>query len=520
MGLVELQVDEYFLKEMDKYRQKPAGKGLLQSCSDSVVLFSEYMLGMRLYAWQVYFLMLLQRAVENGALPREYLALTSRQIGKSTAVAVFSLWVCTFNKKPGTIHNNTVVGVISATDVQAKKLLNEIKKLIKAGDKFMEITYTDDKGESKFGKKFFTSLLDDKEANNTTTVTFKPHSKNFGELLLAGSNSGSVIKSYPPTDSVLGETFTIVIEDEAGKSDKISDQFHYEYVYPTGNSTNAVRVYTSTPWVTSGFFYRLADPSNEYQDHPAERVMFSIDAIKLENPEYYNNVKEKVIDVMNRDGKTDEVQRAYYCRFVKGELAYFDNQRVAKMFRKDYGMLDGTKTMCDMGVDFGGESISRTVITISSYDEASRQITRLYHKVYPVGDKGITLIDDIAQLLKKFNVQRIIPDDCPAGWHLTEKMVLNGWEVCPMNFRTDKVKKYGAFRAALNRNEIESYEDVELRTEMLALEFSQGAKNVIIEHAPGYTDDLIDSFVMSCYFFVQEDGGFKYYDMNDVEEDV
>lgn len=517
MGLVEIQVNEEFIKRMNEYRKKPEGKGLLLACSESVVLFSEYMLGLKLYAWQVYFLVMLQKALEDGSLPREYLALTSRQIGKSTAVSVFALWACTFNKKPGTLHNNTVVGVISATDVQAKKLLNEIKKLIKAGDKFMEITYLDPDGNPKFGKKFFTSLLDDKEANNTTTVTFKQHTKNFGELLLFGSNSGSVIKSYPPTDSVLGETFTIVVEDEAGKSDKISDQFHYEYVYPTGNSTNAVRVYTSTPWVTSGFFYRLADPSNEYQDHPAERVMFTIDAIKIENPEYYENVKTKVIDVMNRDGKTDEVQRAYYCRFVKGELAYFDNQRVAKIFSNRYQMLNTFKEPCDMGIDFGGQVISRTVITITAFNEEKKQITRLFHKVYDVG-KDLSLLSDVEELMKRFNIQRIIPDDCPAGWHLIEQMKLKGWDVNPMNFRTDKVKKYGAFRASLNRGEIESYEDADLRTEMLALEFSQGSKQSVIQHAPGYTDDLIDSFVMSCYFFVQEDGGFKYYDMSDDED--
>ena len=72
--------------------------------------------------------------------------------------------------------------------------------------------------------------------------------------MLAGSKVGSVIKSYPPTTGVLGETFTIVVIDEAGLSEKISDQFFYETVYPTGNKNNAIRIYTSTPWVPSGFF--------------------------------------------------------------------------------------------------------------------------------------------------------------------------------------------------------------------------------------------------------------------------
>ena len=127
----------------------------------------------------------------------------------------------------------------------------------------------------------------------------------------------------------------------------------------------------------------------------------------------------------------------------------------------------------------------------------------------------MSLLSDIELLLSKFNIQRIIPDDCPAGWYRIKEMKNKGWNVHPMNFKADKVKKYGAFRNMLNRGDILSYRDDDLRTEMMSMQFMEGQRSTIIRHAPGYTDDLIDSFVMSCYFFLQENEGAKFYDLDE-----
>jgi len=114
-------------------------------------------------------------------------------------------------------------------------------------------------------------------------------------------------------------------------------------------------------------------------------------------------------------------------------------------------------------------------------------------------------VSDIEELLTRFNVQRIIPDDCPAGWYRIKEMQKKQWNIQPMSFKADKVKKYGAFRSMLNKGYVDSYEDEDLRVEMLGMEFSEGQRSTIIRHAPGYSDDLIDSFIMSCYFFLNED---------------
>lgn len=503
-----IEVNEKFIEDMEKYR-KPISDSLLESCAASPVVFADKMLDFRLYAWQVYFLERIRRRMDKGEviydLNKEFVALTSRQIGKSTAVAIFSLWACIFNKYPGTVHNNTIVGITSASDVQAKKLLYEMKKFLMTGDRVMK---------DKYGKdNFFKQLLAANEPNNTTTITFNSWQEGYG-LLLNGSKSGSVIKSYPPTSVVLGETFTITIIDEAGKTDKISDEFYYDYIYPTGNSTDAIRISTSTPWVSSGFFYKMADPDGIHGDSPAEVVIFTIDAIKLENPGYYDNVMQ-IITQMNKDGKQNEVQRAYYCRFVQGETSYFNPKKVHAAFTDEYDMVEQSAKPCDMGVDFGGKVASRTVITISYLDDTGI-VRRLYHRRYNIGEDE-TLLDDISELRTRFNIQRIIPDDCPAGDYLIRRMQEKGWDIEPMNFRTDKVKRYGAFRSMLNNEKIKSYRDDDLKTEMLALEHAHGRRQSVIEHAPNYTDDLIDSFVMSCYFFLDVDEGPKFFDLNEPE---
>ena len=75
---------------------------------------------------------------------------------------------------------------------------------------------------------------------------------------------------------------------------------------------------------------------------------------------------------MNRDGKTDEVQRAYYCKFVKGDGSYFNPARVADVFTNTYDQVSGFGAECDMGVDFGGQVTSKTVITISALGEDNK----------------------------------------------------------------------------------------------------------------------------------------------------
>jgi hypothetical protein len=499
----ETIVDEVFIKKMDEYRQPDKSVGLIEACSKNVVVFAQHMLGIRLYAWQVYFLNRLQTEMAKPDGQREFVAMTGRQQGKSVGISIFDIWATVFNKYPKGAYNNTTSLIVSASDVQARKLLNEMKKLMILGDRHMTETYRDEDDKPMFGEEFFTSLLSDKDPNNTTVISFKPHNEStHGKFILAGSKHGSTIKSYAATSSVLGETAGIILVDEAGKTDRISDEFYYEFLYPVGNSTNALRIAISTAWVPNGFFYRMVDPDDMYETTDIEKVIFTIDSIKLENPEYYNVVM-KTVNNLILDGKKDEVQRAYYCRFVKGEQSYFDPDDVRAVFNEDEKMLDVFSKPCDLGLDFGGQVKSRTVITISYLDEEN-VAHRIYHCVYEIG-KDLNLVNDILELKKRFNIQRIIYDDCPAAFTFVQQMNEKGWDLQPMSFRSEKISRYGAFRASMKRGKIKSYIDDDLKTEMYALEHTPGSRQSNIQHAPGYSDDMLDSFLMSVYFYIDDE---------------
>lgn len=471
------------------------------------------MLGVKLYTWQIKFLTDIQKAIDGGYWTREFIGMTSRQIGKSTSVAIISLWAAVFNKVPTKTQGNyTHIGVVSASDKQAKKLLREVKNYMRMGDAFMNLQY-----EGQFGKKFFSNLLSDEEPNNTDTVTFKNYDEEkHGEFLLKNSLRGSVINSFPPTPVVLGESFTMLIIDEAGKSDKVTDEFFDDYVSPTAVAHNAIRIYTSTPWVLSGFFYRLVDPEDTKSDHPYKRYMFTDSAIREENENQYNVIQaEKKAKII--DGRKDEVERAYHCRFVKGDTTYFNPENVKLIFDDGYEMLESFKTECDMGIDFGGKASSNTVITISYLD--SDTIKRIYRRSYPV-DEDENLIADCEELMTRFNVQRVVVDDCPGGHYIIRDMEKKGWNITRMEFKRDKIKKYGAFRGKLNRGLVKSYPDEDLKIEMNALEKIEGIRSTQIRHAPGYNDDIIDSFIISCFHFLEEEGGVKYWNWDEVDRNA
>lgn len=524
-NLDEIVITPEMIAYYRKFSDRPEGKGLVEACSESVIVFARHMLGIELYTWQKILALDIMAAINDENLNREFVVLTSRQIGKTTFAAIMALWIAVFNKLPTDLGNNSDCGIISASDRQAKLVLKEINNYIRLGDRYCRDNYSREKGD-EMDNGFLSMLIDEKEDNNKEMISFKhdeigvdpktgAEGHKFGAFLLKNSKVGTKLKSYPPTGSILGQKFAYLHEDEAGFAERFDDEAHYEYIKPTGVARNAVRIYTSTPWQPSGFFYELCDPDNNMSNHPYKRYLFTIDAIRYENPKQYKSAMD-TIRKMREDGKKGEVERAFYCRFVKGETSYFEPEKVDAMFDEDYSATESSQLMCDIGVDFGGQVKSRTVVTVSHLDE-NGVVRRLYHKAYEVGQDG-TLIEDLIELKKRFpGWQRIIPDDCPAGDFRIRQMREKGWNVQPMNFRQWKVKKYGAFRSMLNRGEVVSYVDDELKIEMKALEWSNTSTQSKINAPRGYRDDLIDSFVMSCFFFLEEESGFDVYSWRDFE---
>lgn len=515
--LEEIVITPEMVSEYNKLSERPEGKGLLEACSESVIVFAKHMLGMELYTWQKIVAIELMKRVGQADFDKRFAILTSRQIGKTTLSAILALWIATFNKTASGAQYNSKIGIVSATDNQAKKVLREVRTLLRIGDAHCREHYSKEK-EDIMDKGLLSALVDHEEDNNKQTITFKyskvvvdhesgAEAPEFGQYLLEGSKVGSRIDSFPPTAVILGNTFSFLYMDECGRSEKFTDEVHDEFLRPTVKAFDGASLYTSTPWQPSGFFYDLCDPEDKKEEHDYPRFLFTVDAIKYENATQYESCL-KDIEIYRLDGKGDEAERAYYCRFVRGESSYFDPEDVDVMFDGEDKFVTEFDGAVDIGVDFGGQVKSRTVVTVTYLDSAG-VIHRLYHKVYSVGDDD-KLMDDLGYVMLRFpGWQRIIPDDCPAGHFRIKEMYKNGWNVHPMNFRTWKVKKFGAFRARLHRGLIKSYQDGDLSVEMKALEFSNAATQSNIMPPRGYNDDMIDSFVMSCFFYLEGEGETK-----------
>lgn len=518
MVLEETVVDKKLNKWASRVKDTPKSGNLVELCSGSVVWFAEKMLGFELATWQVKFLSTMQDSLE-GKRFNITAAMTSRQIGKSTSVAIFALWASLFNKKPAGVFSSTNTVIVSRDFGSAKKLLRDVKVLYRLGDSFMRHKYVDADGNPLFGffesdgkyVGLFSSLISKDDPNNATMITFETYDDGkHGQFLLKGSKSGSSIICLAPTPSVLGNTFSIGIVDEAAHED-IRDDFWEDELAPTGDSTNAMWVFISTPWQPQGFFFEHIDPMDEYGSSSfVNRLSFSIDALKNDPSErarkQYANVMKKIQEQYESKGKLAAMRRAYYCEFVRGDDNFFDPEKVETAFDSSVTPLDSFSGLCDLGVDFGGAGKSHTVLTVSSLDDEG-VIHRLWHKRYPVDeDRHNQILHDIGVCMKKFNIQRIIVDDCPSGRYLIHDMEQNkSWDVTRFVFRKDKLAKFAAFKEKLYNGLVVSYTDQDLRVEMKMLQNSKESRQSKITAARGYTDDLIDSWIISCYHFLEDE---------------
>lgn len=495
MQLIEPQeINDDFKRRVDQDTQIQEDESTFEACARNPAIFMREMIGVTPYYWQARILTDIGKAIRGESDQKKFVILTSRQIGKSSSLAVLAVWSCVFNHANHGIHNTTKVGSFSMSETQSKKLMNEIKLMMKSGD----VTIERQKGR----KDFFTGLLDSDRANNKSTVSFEGEEDYHPDLMLEGADVGPSIHTYAPTDSVLGETFSLGFIDEAGKVD---DYFYDDVFRQTMNASDGVKVFTSTPWQASGFFYEMIKNRDSLD---AAVYAFSVEALKSEDKESAKKQMKSVrndIENMRSRGKTAQIKRQYYCEFVQGNQQFFDPDVVDDMFARSMERSIHFDGPVDVGIDFGGKRSSHTVITASHYDEDADSIKRVWHKRYPI-DEDRELMRDMRHVVDKFDVQRIIPDDCPQGDRLIKQMKHDeGWNVKPMNFTRDKVRKYSAFDDLLSMGRVYSYDDADLREEMKALEKEETRTRTKISAPRNYTDDLIDSFVMSCYFFLEQE---------------
>ncbi|MAH48760.1 hypothetical protein CMI37_23235 [Candidatus Pacearchaeota archaeon] len=415
---------------------------------------------------------------------------SSRQVGKSLALALFALKAIDLNIFPSGVANKTHVGIISATEEQSKKLMLEIQRLIRIGDdNVMSVTN---------GKviNYFSNKIDKGQAatNNKTTITF---------------TNGNSITCLPPTDRVRGYSFSYVFVDEAAFLE--NDDIFFDSIEPTVSRTNGTIVLTSTPNGQRGFYFDIFDPEDIREVHDYTRLWIHYEEVLEGELKEQIDIKR---DLYYQTGREKHFEQEYDALFTAQVSSFFESEDVDKVFSDTtlYKRVSYSGE-CDCSIDFGMVN-SHTVVTVSMLTKQDT-IIRLYHHQYPYGEDD-NLIKDLTLLKERFNIQRFIPDDCPQGYHTIQKMKEIGWNVKPMSFRRDKVGTYNEFRAWTRQGKIFSYKDRSLEVEMKALQEEDTPRSTAIHKPSGGTDDLIDAFVMSSkYFIAVNKGGVRGIDWDD-----
>ncbi len=464
-------------------RFKLEGKFQVKLCRNDPVKFAYYMLGKKLWKHQIF---LTDKAVEN----RFNIWCLPRQTGKSVTIAVLALWAAWFSKYSNTgmerLTSGCKVYIMSRTEDQAKELLLRIRELIREGDLHMSKLL---RNNAKHMTDFYSSEIG--EPNNKFQITFK---------------NGSSIKCVPPTDSVRGKSADWFFIDEAAflKTDGDPDALYYESVEPTIRQTNGKMILCSTPRGQQGFYYKILDPFENFPVNDWDKVWFHYDILEDVSEVQYQEIIDKE-KKMRSEGNGKSFEQEYEARFVSSSESFFDSDGIDNSSGGSYKLSELFGTECVLGVDYGMVN-SRTALAISYYDMEEEKIITCYVKRFKSGKDLNDVVPFIKGLMKRFNIIKIVADDCPEGYSINQDMANKGLNVDLFNFTREKTETYCSYRNYLNRGKVGVLTDKDLLMEMKGLQQEETINGKLkIFKGGGLTDDLCDALIMSAKTWLKED---------------
>lgn len=498
----DLTPEEYGV-HLRRLESVPKGESVkLSVARNDITYFAVNQLGFKPYSWQ-------SRLWDWIVDRKSVAACTARQIGKTAAIAIASLWAVMHNSFPLESTKKTRIIIVSATEEQSKKILSDIREFMRLGDENVYNLTSRKKYDHElkqrveYGgiKDFFSSKIDKGKnaANNTSAITF---------------SNGCQIISLPPTERSRGYTASLLFVDEAAfiPEEDIFESTLKHIVAMTGNQI----VMTSTPNGRQGFFFQHFDPDDEARVHIFHRLWVPYTSMRLDNE---NLVEERRLQeqIAIQQGKERQFQQEQLASFNSSTASFFNSEDVDACVKEKLDMLVSSNLPCDLAVDFGVRKVSRTVITISRLEGSGKdaKIRLAYQKAYSPED-DLSLISDIELLIPKFNVQRIIFEECPASATASQVAEKRGWNLTMFVPNRDKERKYFALKSWIRRGKVVIPYIDDLLREMKGLVQEDGVRYTKIHHGNGLLDDRIDSFMMSTTFFTDETGGFRVWDWDDV----
>ena len=446
-----------------------SGSWKLKDMRDDPVKFAKFMIGITPRDYQAFLFDMLDEH-------QRVAIVKGRQIGFTTALALWSLWAVWFNKYPGGVDGKTKVELISKDEEAAKSLLQQVKDFMYMGDSYMS------------------AFLKGKKEHSTQVFSREIIKNNVDELKL---KNGCTAYSFPPTKKARGKSPTVIVLDEfAFMNNPDMHSFFYTDVLPSTVETKARMIISSTPNGYGDLFYDLVDPEDKLDEKSIfTRFMFPYTLNKSEN--YIGQVEELKLKVDDKQFKQE-----YMCSFEENDVSFFNGDKVKGMFDPLVEDLNPDNFDLVCGVDYG-KTKSRTVITLSGCKDGV--IYRFYYKEFPSGWDINGVIPFITGLKDRYRIVKVVPDDCPMGDAVNNRMVELGWNVELFNFgfKDNKTEKYCSLRNRLNKGEVRMLFDRESENQFLSMkqEELQSGKLRVFKPRNG-KDDIVDGLLMASSQFL------------------
>ena len=204
-------------------------------------------------------------------------------------------------------------------------------------------------------------------------------------------------------------------------------------------------------------------------------------------------------------GEIKSFEQEYEAKFVSSSESFFDPEKVDKV-TSVVNSKDVVKYHeCVLGIDYGMVT-SRTALAISYYCPTEKKIVTPYVKKFPSGKDLNDLIPFIRGLMERYNIVKLVVDDCPEGYAVNQKLLSSGFNVELFNFTRSKSETYCSYRIMLNQEKVSLLYDKELMMEMKGLQQEETVNGKLkIYKGGGLTDDLCDALIMSSKQWVNDE---------------
>lgn len=423
-----------------------------------------------------------------GVVPRDYqfmmldymysytrvAGVTSRQIGKSLSIGLFSFWAAYNNVKPTGIPKKTRIGIVSRTEDQAKKLLKDIYAVVQMADvRYSRMT----EGSPHHEKSYFTSRMSEKPTQFRLEWP------------------GGTIEIFPPTGSIRGNSFSYLMIDEADflKAED-PDYFFNSEASPTVKATLGNIILWSTPKGTPSYFYKIIQPNLEEPAQGWKRIWLPWTCNEDEK-DLANGWEERKRYIAKGDEMDFKIE--YEASFLSGKHTYFSGESIDscidESLQEEYEWYEGVT----VGLDFG-DTHSRTVVTVVHNDPSTNVTQVLYVKEFEAGYNNANLPAYFKTLRNRYRIKQIVCDDCVGGKTAIELLRRDGWNLKMFQFKRDKHEYYEYLKVAFANKRIALYNLPPLIAQLKALESVETASgNIQIRKPRGGNDDMCDSLVMA-----------------------